>query len=358
MRVDLSSGNRERRLRAVHRRIHPRGLDGLHGLQTASARIRRRCPRCPFEHGRDRPGQGVRPGDEAAVTIADRARRRLKVVDSDGPLAARSAVAAVIDTDPVSEADRTDDDLVLLRGVELRPFLASMVGFSDLIASGDLNDDQRLLYIGALLREGRRLTGLLNNALALQRLEMGHRELDLAPVDLRALIQRAVLAAGKDEQRPIDVHLPEQLPLVTADAEAILEVLASFLSNARRFSPDGGAIRIRARQAGDMVEVYIRDHGVGIEAEALPSSSASSIAPTAWSAGWALARASGLAINHKIINAHGGHVEAVSKGLGKGAGFRFTLPISRPEALSGDVLIVEDDPGFASLMRAEFAAEG
>jgi signal transduction histidine kinase len=163
------------------------------------------------------------------VTIADRASRWLKVVDSDGPLGDRSAVAAVFDTDPVSEADRADDDLVLLRGVELRPFLVSMVGFSDLIASGDLDDDQRLLYIGALLREGRRLTGLINNALALQRLEMGHRELDLAPVDLRALIQRAVLAAGKDEKRPIDVHLPEQLPLVTADAEAILEVLASFL---------------------------------------------------------------------------------------------------------------------------------
>lgn len=292
------------------------------------------------------------------MTIADRARRRLKVVDSDGPLAARSAVAAVIDTDPVSEADRTDDDLVLLRGVELRPFLASMVGFSDLIASGDLNDDQRLLYIGALLREGRRLTGLLNNALALQRLEMGHRELDLAPVDLRALIQRAVLAAGKDEKRPIDVHLPEQLPLVTADAEAILEVLASFLSNARRFSPDGGAIRIRARQAGDMVEVYIRDHGVGIEAEALPK-----LFRKFYRADGVVRRLGpgaglGLAINHKIIDAHGGHVEAVSKGLGKGAGFRFTLPISRPEALSGDVLIVEDDPGFASLMRAEFAAEG
>jgi CheY-like chemotaxis protein len=292
------------------------------------------------------------------VTIADLAPRRFKVVDSDRTLRDRGEVAAVIDTGSGSNADRTDDDMVLLRSVELRPFLASMVGFSDLIASGGLNDDQRLLYIGALLREGRRLTGLINNTLALQRLETGHRELDLAPVDLRALIQRAVLAAGEDEKRPIDVHLPEQLPLVAADAEAILEVLASFLSNARRFSPDGGAIRIRARHVGDMVEVYIRDHGVGIEAEALPK-----LFRKFYRADSVVRRLGpgvglGLAINHKIIDAHGGHVEAVSKGLGKGAGFRFTLPVSLPEAMSGDVLIVEDDPGFASLMRAEFAAEG
>jgi CheY-like chemotaxis protein len=233
-----------------------------------------------------------------------------------------------------------------------------MVGFAELIDSDDLTDDQRHLYAGILLREGRRLAALIDNALTLQRLETGHRQMGLAPVDIRSLIQRAVLAAGEDDQRPIGVQVPEHLPLVSADAEAILEVLANFLSNARRFSPDGGSIRIAARLAGDMLEISIQDHGVGIEADALPNlfrkfyRADSGVRRRGPGAGL------GLAMNHRVIEAHGGRVEADSKGLGKGARFLFTLPISRPGQGSGDVLIVEDDAGFASLMKAEFDAQG
>jgi CheY-like chemotaxis protein len=233
-----------------------------------------------------------------------------------------------------------------------------MVGLAELIHSGGLNEDQRHLYIGVLLREGHRLTALINNAQELQRLETGDRELDPAPVDVRSLIQRAVNAAREDEKRPITTHLPEHLPLVSADPEAILEVLANFLSNARRFSPDGGAIRIGARHAGDMVEIYIRDHGVGIEAESLPN-----LFRKFYKADTGVRRLGpgtglGLAMNRRIVEAHGGHIEASSKGPGKGARFQFSLPISLPGTGSGDVLIVDDDAGFASLMKAVFTAQG
>jgi CheY-like chemotaxis protein len=66
----------------------------------------------------------------------------------------------------------------------------------------------------------------------------------------------------------------------------------------------------------------------------------------------------GLAMNHRVIDAHGGQIEAASKGLGKGAQFQFTLPVSTPDAISGSVLLVEDNAAFASLMKAEFDAYG
>ena len=66
----------------------------------------------------------------------------------------------------------------------------------------------------------------------------------------------------------------------------------------------------------------------------------------------------GLAMNHRIIEAHGGQVKASSKGRGKGARFQFTLPISRQGTGSGYVLIVEDDAAFARLLKAEFASVG
>jgi nitrogen-specific signal transduction histidine kinase/CheY-like chemotaxis protein len=256
-----------------------------------------------------------------------------------------------------TEAEPADDQ-VSLSSHELRNAVSSIVGCAELIDSGDLADDALHLYTGILLREGRRLSAFVNNAVSLQRLEHGHRELDLAPVDVRSLIQRAVVAAGEDDLRPIEIDVPDSLPLVLAEAEAVLDVLGNFISNARRFSPDGGAIAIAARQLGDMIEVDIRDHGVGIEADALPKlfrkfyradSGVGRLAPGA---------GLGLAINHRIVEAHGGRLVASSRGIGKGARFQFTLPISRPSATSGKILIIEDNGGFASLLKAEFAAEG
>jgi nitrogen-specific signal transduction histidine kinase/CheY-like chemotaxis protein len=250
------------------------------------------------------------------------------------------------------------DDLVMLGSHELRNVVSSIVGCAELIDSGDLADDALHLYTGILLREGRRLSALVNRAVELQHLERGHRDLDLAPVDLRSLIQRATVAAGEDQLRPVDVDVPAELPLVSAEAEAILEVLLNFISNARRFSPNGGAIGIAARQLGDMVEVDIRDHGIGIEAEALPKlfrkfyHAESGVGRLAPGAGLSLA------INHRIVEAHGGKLVASSRGVGKGARFQFTLPISRPSATSGKILVIEDDAAFATLLKAEFASEG
>jgi CheY-like chemotaxis protein len=248
--------------------------------------------------------------------------------------------------------------MVWLQSHDLSDALSSIVGSAELIDSGDLTDDQRRLFAGILLRKAGRLSALVNSAVALQRLETGHRELDLAPVDLGSLIERTAAAAGEDDERPIEVHLPALLPLVSAEAEAIREVLANFLSNARRFSPDGGAIRISARAIADNVEVSIVDHGIGIEADVLPM-----VFHKFYRAERGVGRHTpgaglGLAITHTMVEAHGGRVGATSRGLGKGARFWFTLPISRPEAGAADVLIVEDEAAFASILKAEFAAHG
>jgi CheY-like chemotaxis protein len=254
--------------------------------------------------------------------------------------------------------DRAHEDLVWLSGHDLSDALSSIVGSAELMDSGDLTDDQRHLFAGILLRKAGRLNALVNNAVALQRLETGHRELDIAPVDLRSLIERAAVAAGEDDERPIHVDLPAQLPLVSAESEAISEVLSNFLSNARRFAPDGGAIRITARVVGDMVQVSIQDHGIGIEADALPK-----VFNKFYRADRGVGRHTpgaglGLAITHTIIQAHGGRVVASSKGPGKGARFQFTLPISRPGERSPDVLVIEDEAWFAGILKDEFAARG
>jgi signal transduction histidine kinase len=237
---------------------------------------------------------------------------------------------ALVDRDSPTDGEGPDDYLVSLRSADLRRGLASIVSCAELIDSGDLSDDRRRLHTGALLSEGRRLIALVDDALALQRSETGCGRLDLAPVDMRTLIQRAVLAAGADERRPIDVHITEQLPHVWADADAVLEVLANFLSNARAVSPRGGAITIAARQVGYMVEVYIHDHGAGIEAEGLPDLFRKFHRADRRVRRLGLGAGLGLAVNYMVIEAHGGRVEASTKGPGTGMRFQFTLPISKP----------------------------
>jgi len=254
--------------------------------------------------------------------------------------------------------DDPANDLISLEAQELRHVVTSIVASAELLDSGTPVDEPAHLYSRMVLRESRRLNALIESAVALQHLEQGDRELDLAPVDIRALIRRAVFAAGFDQLRPIAVAAPDDLPLVYAEAEAILDVLRNFLSNARRFSPDGGNIAVTARQAAGMVEIEIEDEGIGIDADALPKlfrkfyhgdTGVGRLAPGA---------GLGLAINHRIVEAHGGTIVAGSKGLGQGARFLFTLPISRPGAETTDVLIVEDDAGYARLMRAELETEG
>jgi CheY-like chemotaxis protein len=278
---------------------------------------------------------------------------RLKVVHSSLPATPQAQVTG---STPVAEPE--DDQVVSLHSRALRTPLDSMVVFADLVASDDVTEEQRQLYAKRLRRESRRLSGLINNALELQRLEAGRRDLDLAPVDVGSLMRRAALAAGEDERHPIRVQAPDRLPLVWADAEAILGVLANFLDNSRRFSLGGGAITMEARAAGDMVEVSIRDRGIGLEPAELPKvfrkfyRAENGLRMRGPGAGL------GLAINRRIVESHGGQVAATSGGPGKGALFQFTLPVARDLTKSDYVLIVDPDATFARLLKAELASVG
>ena len=291
--------------------------------------------------------------------------------DSEGAIVGASSVARdVTEHNSMEEAlsaselrnvlavSRAKDEMVSLVSHELRTPLASLLGFTELLYSRDLSEAQRKLYLGVMLREGRRLTDLINDVLHLQRLDAGHQDLNLAPADVKALIQRAVAAAGEDIQRPIDVQVPARLPLVMVDPDAILQVLANFLSNARKYSPDGGLILVSAQVEGDMVEIDVQDHGLGLPSDALPKLFGTFYRVDSGDHRLIKGTGLGLAIIRKIVEAHGGQVRVTSDGPGQGSHFQFTLPTVRETPKVADVLIVEDDTGFARLLEEQFIARG
>jgi PAS domain S-box-containing protein len=292
----------------------------------------------------------LEPRREIDVTVSP------AVLPSDGGQV--GSVIVLHDITAAKELDRAKDELIGMVSHELRTPLASLVGFTELLLERVVSEAQRKQYLGTMLKEGRRLTDLINDFLDLQGLEGGYKKLDLGPADLRTVIARAIATAGDDPGTPIDVDLPSDLPLVIADTNAILQVLINMLSNARKYSPGGGPINVRAGVIADVVEVSIQDHGLGIPAEALPKLFNKFYRVANQDRRQISGTGLGLAISRRIIEAHGGRVGAESAGLGQGSRFYFTLRIITAEAKSGDVLLVEDDVGFARLLEAELAVYG
>jgi CheY-like chemotaxis protein len=107
-----------------------------------------------------------------------------------------------------------------------------------------------------------------------------------------------------------------------------------------------------------MVEVYVQDEGLGIPAEALTHVFAKFYRVDSPDRDGIKGTGLGLAICKNIVEAHGGKIGVTSGGVGKGSRFSFTIPMVREQATVGDVLVVEDDSGFAHLLEAELSARG
>jgi PAS domain S-box-containing protein len=291
--------------------------------------------------------------------------------DSDGVIVGASSVARDVTEHNAMRADltaaelrsvlavsRAKDEMVSLVSHELRTPLASLLGFTELLYSREFSEAQRRQYLGVMLREGRRLTDLINDVLHIQRLEAGHQDLNFAPADLEALIQRAVNAAGADVLRPIQVRTSGKLPLAMIDTDSILQVLANFLTNARKYSPDGGDILVSTNLVGGMITIDVQDSGLGLPSHELPKLFATFYRVESGDRRLIKGTGLGLAINRRIVEAHGGEVSAHSDGPGKGSRFQFTVPVVEPGPKVADVLIVEDDAGFGRLLQEQFVARG
>jgi PAS domain S-box-containing protein len=257
-----------------------------------------------------------------------------------------------------AELSRAKDEMMSMVSHEMRTPLASIVGFTELLATREVTSGQRKEYLSVMLQEAHRLTALINDFLDLRRIEGGHMTMHFAPASISALIKRAVALFTDSKQTPIELKLQDDLPLVRVDSESIFRVVANLLSNARKYSPERGPIVITAQVMNGAVEVGVEDEGLGIPSDALPQLFQKFFRVDTADRRAIKGTGLGLAISKKIIEAHGGDIGARSDGPGKGATFYFTVPAVREKANRGDVLVVEDDSGFAHLLEAELSLRG
>ncbi|MGC1816718.1 MAG: ATP-binding protein, partial [Casimicrobiaceae bacterium] len=213
------------------------------------------------------------------------------------------------------------------------------VGLSDALArevAGGVGAANAL----ALRDQAKRTAQLVDKLLEMARLQAGRVELHLDWQSLEELLGSALQAlAAPLAGRPIELSLPEDLPLVRCDGVLIERVLVNLLENAAKHTPAGTPIRIAAVTAADVVQVTVEDRGPGLPLgresaifDKFTRGASESIVP-----GIGL----GLAICRTIIEAHGGTIWAENRD-GGGARFTFTLPAGTPPPIES-----ESDPRVA-----------
>jgi NtrC-family two-component system sensor histidine kinase KinB len=232
------------------------------------------------------------------------------------------------DVTRLAELDRLKGEFLMTASHELRTPLTSVGMSIDLLlesASGKLTGRERELLLAAD-EDLRRLRALVNNLLDLSRIEAGKIEMDFGRHPVGPLLEKVVDSFKvQAEQQGIilSFRVPEGLPLVRADAQKISRVLTNLVSNALRFTPQGGKIQLVAEAFGPFVQMSVQDSGPGIpyEYQSRIFDKFVQVKDTRVLGGSGL----GLAICKEIVRAHGGTIW-VDSVPGGGSTFIFTIP--------------------------------
>jgi signal transduction histidine kinase/putative methionine-R-sulfoxide reductase with GAF domain len=213
---------------------------------------------------------------------------------------------------------------------ELRTPLNAIIGFAEVLTErmfGELNERQDE-YLRDIYSSGQHLLSLINDILDLSKIEAGRMELEPADFDLPSSIDNALtLVRERAGRRGITLGraIDEHVGTIRGDERKVKQVLLNLLSNALKFTPEGGRIDVRAAVSDGMVEVSVADTGVGIAPE-----DQEAVFEEFRQVGTADKKVEGtglgLALSRKFIELHGGRIWVKSQ-VGTGSTFTFTIPV-------------------------------
>ncbi|MEM9927148.1 MAG: DICT sensory domain-containing protein [Cyanobacteria bacterium P01_D01_bin.50] len=228
--------------------------------------------------------------------------------------------------------DRTRSNLIAITGHELRtPLSTILVCLESLATEPDMPLELRQVMLSTALSDSERMRKLIQDFLTLSNLESGRIEWHPETLTLRECVDLAISrinARSANENLPkVSSEISENLPLIRADGDWLVEVLAKLIDNSCKFTPTSGQITIKASRNGNkMIEVIVADTGRGIEPNRLEI-----VFDRFYQEEGALRRTTGgtglgLAICRQIVIGWGGEIWAESLGKDKGSKFHFTVP--------------------------------
>jgi len=270
------------------------------------------------------------------------------------------------------ESERVKNEFISTVSHELRTPLTSIRGSLGLIvggAGGEMSEQHKSL-VNIAANNTERLLLLINDILDIEKIEAGKLRFEFKRFDIVRLVQQCIADnAGMEEEYGIHYQIAESLPsiFINGDKNRMHQVITNLLSNAAKFSHQNGTVETDIQEHNGLVRVSIIDHGIGISSKFMPKLfdkfTQADSTDVRKNAGTGL----GLSISKAIIEKHQGKLFAESE-LGQGTSFHIDLPVANVESIisgisdslpdQADILIVEDDPDIAELIKRMLSDAG
>ena len=245
--------------------------------------------------------------------------------DIDAQHAANEAATAHLAG--IERLNQLKSEFITLVSHEFRTGLVGIQGFSEMIRDSDLTVEDVKAFAADINKDAQRLNRMINDMLDLDRIEAGRLTLRMESVEINTVLQEAVeRARASSEHHTITADLDSTRPVAHCDADRVAQIIANLLTNAVKYSPDGGEIVVSSLERKGFVEIGVRDHGLGIAPE-FAKRLFSRYERYEKTSGKIIGTGLGLAIARQIVEMHGGRIW-VDSTLGAGSEFRFTLPVA------------------------------
>lgn len=236
----------------------------------------------------------------------------------------------------LEDADRRKDEFLAMLAHELRNPLAPIRNAAHTLALLGTGDDRVRWVSGVIERQVGLMTRLVDDLLDVSRITSGKITLQRATVSMREVLAQAVETArplAESRGQALEVDVPEDAAWVDGDPARLAQAVGNLLDNAIKYTDDGGRIGLRARVEADEVVIVVEDSGVGVDPELLPH-----VFDLFIQADRSLERKQGglglgLTLVRRLVEMHGGRVEAASAGPGLGSAFTIRLPCLAAEVV-------------------------
>jgi len=285
----------------------------------------------------------------------------------DAKVAERTAALQVTNLE-LARSSHAKSEFLARMSHDLRQPLNAIVGFTDLLlmTEGEPLSPKQRRHLGHVAAASRQLLGLINDLRDLSRVESGRMEIHPEPCDVAALLEETLAlfrTQTQDGRVSLVLEMISPLSRLLADRVRVQQVLHNLLSNAFKFTPEGGFITVTAKQVGLELEVAVRDTGVGV-----PLADQKRIFEAYEQAGPTEGQQKGvglgLAIARRLVELHGGRIW-VESAPGQGSTFTFRLT-GACQVETGQVtrdgsplvLVIEDDMLTAGLIRTQLMEGG